>query len=376
MSYVVVAIWRRLTPPSGVDMAYVVAIWRLTRPSGVDMAYVVAIWRLRRRFLYPRPMLRSSLLALGLLLFAAPASAGDHEWAAGEIKLPIMTAYAEAVDAAIGKTLVKGPRHKKHGGEAHLLITATDGGSRASYVRGSLDAEQQTELEAWARKWILPVGEPGMALPVKVWWEKPGKDEKEKLKKGQEPTRPSPGMRYSVGFAAEVAGAVEASVVLTAAGLVFTSSERCVEEVADMRRPTMRASFWHLDVDGTGAVTAMPQDLYVPPPDPTTREGKRALAAMEEAAAAEAPAVEGAPEAPAVEAPKVEAPKFELPGGAAPPEKPEKPAEEEAEPTPPPREWTPLEVCVGAALTEARIRAPADGGATLVDHLPVLVRRP
>lgn len=327
-----------------------------------------------------RPLLLLVLPVLALLLplLPAPGHAGDHEWGAGEITLPALTAYAEAVDAAIGKTLVKGPRHKKHGAVAHLLITASDGGSRASYARGTLDPDQQTELEAWSRKWILPVGEPGMALPVKVWWDKPGKDEKEKLKKGEEPTKPAPGLRYHVGYDVEVSGSVEAGVVLTAAGLVFTSTDRCLDEVADMRRPAVRASFWHLEIDGTGRVEALPQDLWIPPPDPSTREGKRALAAMEEAAAAEAPAVEGAPEAPAVEAPKVEAPKFELPGGAKPPEKPEAPGagDAEVEPAPPPREWTPLEVCVGAALQEARVRAPADGGTTHVDHLPVLVRRP
>jgi len=332
-------------------------------------------------------MLRRSAPLLLLCLLAPAAHAGDgHEWAGGEVALPAMTAYADAVDAAIAKTLVKGPRHKKPGADARMMITASDGGSRATYVSGTLDAAQQTELEAWSRKWILPVGEPGMALPVRVWWEKPAKDEKEKLKKGEDPTKPSPGMRYSVGYEVGATGAVDADEVKRAAGLVFTSAARCPDEVADMRPPSVRATFWHLEIDAAGAVEPIPQDLWVAPPDPATKEGRRALAAMEEAAApevpgAEVPAVEGAPKiegpkiaAPKFEAPKApkaEAPKVEAPAG---PEAPELGAEE-GEAAPPAREWTPLEVCVGAALAESRVRAPAKPGVTHVDHLPVLVRR-
>ncbi len=319
--------------------------------------------------------LRSVLpLALVAALATAVAAAGPRQWAAGDASLPELDAYVEGVRTAVGKTLPRAPASKP-GAEVRLLVTASDGGSRAAIEESTLDPKLMPEMETWASKWILPVGEPGMAVPVRVWWEKPPKGyKKEKVPKGGTRTRPPPGLQFDVGWAPETHESPAAGEVLKAGRLVFTSGDACPDELADLRAGTWAVTRWHLDVGPDGAVEATPQDLYVPPPDPNTREGRRALAEME---AAEAPAVEAPEGAPAVEAPAApEAPKFEFPGGVKAPEKPAKEEEEEAEPEPPPREWTPLEQCLAARLAEARPRLPADGGATGVDDFPVLVRQP
>jgi hypothetical protein len=237
-------------------------------------------------------------------------------------------------------------------------------------VESNLDEKRLPDFETWISKWILPVGEPGMAVPVQVRWEKPARGEKkEKVAKGGTPTRPPVGLRYDVGYAVTVEGVVAADEVLRAERLVFSAEERCMEEVATLPQPGFSTTFWHLDIAADGVVTATPQDVYVPPPDPTTKAGKKALEAAGEGAG------EAGIEAP--ETPKPEAPKFELPGGLKAPEAPApEQAAAEAEPVEPPREWTAMELCVAPHLAEARVRLPAKTGITRVDGFPVVVRRP
>jgi hypothetical protein len=311
--------------------------------------------------------------ALALLFVAGTSTAGGvPEWAAAEIELSQVTTQVEGVRRAIDKTLPKAPAWKP-GPAAHLMIMSTDGGSRAEVISTTLiDDKQLPELTTWMSKWILPVGEPGMAVPVRVWWEKPARGEKkEKLKKGQEPTQPPPGLRIWVGYEVKVEGAVAADEVLRAVRLVFSAEQACPDDVAGMRIGTLSTTMWHLDVAGDGSILPVPQDVYVPPPILSAKEQK----ALEDAQAiggeaAGAAGIEG-PEAPA----PPEAPKFELPGGIKAPEKAEKEEEPEEEVVPP-REWTTMELCVAERLKTARIKPPADGKKTLVDDLPVVVRKP
>ncbi len=315
-------------------------------------------------------LLLFALLAPLALLPASPAVAGDAVWAAGEIELPALVAYQQEILRAIEKQAHRAPIWKK-GIEVELAVTASDGGSRATIVESNIDDKNLPEFETWVSKWILPVGEPGMAVPVHVRWVKPDKGEKkEKVPKGGTPTKPPPGLRWDVGYQVSVEGPVPADEVLRAERLVFTAGDAfCPDEVATLGRPGWAVTLWHLDLAADGAITATPQDLYVPPPDPTTKEGKKALEAAGEGAGA---AGIEAPEAPAAP----EAPKFELPGGLKAPEAPAKEEAEEEEPAEPPREWTPMEVCVAVHLAEARVKAPEDDGVTRVDSFPVVVRRP
>ena len=314
-------------------------------------------------------------LLASLALLPVPASGADGTvWSAGQIDLPLLDSGQRDILRAIEKTAHRAPIWKK-GVVADVLITASDGGSRATVVESNIDEAKLPEFETWISKWILPVGEPGMAVPVQVRWVKPDKGEKkEKVPKGGTPTKPPPGLRYDVGFAVSIDGPVTAEEVLRAERLVFTAGDGfCPDEVATLPRPGWGTTLWHLDIAVDGAITATPQDVYVPPPDPTTKEGKKALEAAGEGAGE---AGVEAPEMP--EAPKPEAPKFELPGGLKAPEAPEAPEagapEEEA--VEPPREWTPMELCVAPHLAEARVRLPDKAGITRVDGFPVVVRRP
>ena len=308
------------------------------------------------------------VLAALFLLPALPARGGDGAtWSAGQIDLPGLVAYQQEIVRAIDKTAHRAPAWKP-GVVADVLVTASDGGSRAVVVQSNIDEKRLPDFETWISKWILPVGEPGMAMPVQVRWVKPARGEKkEKVPKGGTPTKPPVGLRYDVGYSVTVEGVVGIDEVLRAERLVFSSEDRCPEQVATLSRPGWSTTLWHLDIAKDGAITATPQDVYVPPPDPTTKAGKKALEAAGEGAG------EAGIEAPEVAAP--EAPKLELPGGLKAPELPEK-KEPEAEPVEPPREWTAMELCVAPHLAEARVRLPAKTGITRVDGFPVVVRRP
>lgn len=311
-----------------------------------------------------------AFLPVLLLLPAGEAPARDPAaWAVGDVDLPTVEAFRQGVLEAVEKAAPRAPAWKP-GAEARLLVVASDAGARATLVDSTVDPKLLPELEEWTRRWILPVGEPGMAMPVRVRWDKPGSGEKkEKVPKGGTPTRPPPGLRVEVGYLVAATGPVAADEVVRAAGLVFSSEERCLSEVEAMRVGTLATMLWHMEIASDGAVRAIPQDLHVPPAEAGGKGGKQAADAAK-APKAEAPKME----APKMEAPKMEAPKtpkVEVPGGVAVPE-----AAGGAEAAAPPREWTALESCVAARLAESRVRTAPSSQATLLDDFPVVVRRP
>ena len=284
------------------------------------------------------------VLACVLSLLALPTSSDAARWAAGDQTLPELDRLVADVDKAIGKAAIRAPAHKK-GNELRAVVTCSEGGCRPVISTSTLSGEDLTTAQAWLKKWILPVTTPGLAVPVRVWWDKPRKGEKpEKLKPGMQPTRPPPGLYWSVGFTPSAQGPVALEEVLRAERLVFkAAAASCPDEVAQLKSGSGMTTFWHLDVTGAGAVTAVPQDLYVPPPDP--KEAKKAKAKEGAAGAAALLGVEAPAEAPAEEAAEAE----------------------------PPREWTALETCVAGMLAQARIKGGGGEEVTRVDDLPVSV---
>ena len=278
------------------------------------------------------------------LLLALPTSATAARWAVGDTSLPEHDSLAKAIDAAITKQAPRAPGLKP-GPELRLLVTCTDGGCSPEIVSTTLEGDDLEQTLAWTRRWILPVTTPGLAMGVRVWWEKPRRGEKkEKLKGDQQPTRPPPGLRWSVGFAPEAEGGLPLDEVLRAERLVFSSAAKvCAAEVEALPARWGSTTLWHLEIAESGSTQAIPQDQYVPPPDEKKAAAKKAGAAAGGAAAAlgiEAP--EGAPAVPADE---------EVAG-------------------PEPRELTELETCIAFKLTTARWKGT---GATSVDRLPVTV---
>ncbi|MCO4772141.1 MAG: hypothetical protein KDA24_19060 [Deltaproteobacteria bacterium] len=294
------------------------------------------------------------LLALLFCLVATPAFAGP-QWAVGDGSLPELDALASAIDKAITKAGPKAPAFKK-GPELRVLVTCTEAGCSPSVTQVSnIAPEQVQEVLTWARKWILPVTTPGLAMSVRVWWGKPRKGEKkEKLKAGQQPTKPPPGLYWSVGFEPSAVGPLPLDEVLRAERLVFSSAAQvCSAEVSAMRVGHGSTTLWHVDIAASGSIQATPQDQYVPPPDPKEQKKEQAAAAGAGAAGAfglEAPAVEAPEGAPAAELPAIGA------GGIA----------------IVPRELTALETCLQFKLATARYKGGGDGP-TSVDRLPVTV---
>ena len=289
------------------------------------------------------PVLRNAFVLLVLLCLAAPAHAA--RWAAGDQTLPELDRLVGDVEKAITKAAIRAPAHKK-GVEFQVTVVCSEGGCRPEVQSTTLEGEELAAAVAWSKKWILPVTTPGLAVPVRVWWDKPRKGEKkEKLKPGDQPTMPPPGLYWSVGFAPAAEGPIALEEVLRAERLVFkAAAASCPEETRALKSGSGKTLFWHLDVAGGGVITAGPQDLYVPPPDP--KEAKKAQAK------------EGAGGAAA------------LLGLEAPVEVPAEEAAAEAEP---PREWTPLETCVAGILATARVKGAGGDAVTRVDLLPVSV---
>ena len=109
-------------------------------------------------------LLLLALLGSLLLLPAVPATGDDGSvWAVGEIDLPLLVTYQQEILRAIEKTAHRAPAWKP-GVAAEVLITASEGGSRATLVQSNLDDKKRPDFETWISKWILPVGEPGMAV--------------------------------------------------------------------------------------------------------------------------------------------------------------------------------------------------------------------
>jgi hypothetical protein len=294
-------------------------------------------------------VLTALLVLAALVSFASPADAG--RWAAGDQTLPELDRLVADVEKAITKAAIRAPGHKP-GAEIKAVVVCSEGGCRPEIGSTSLEGEDLTVAATWLKKWILPVTTPGLAVPVRVWWDKPRKGEKkEKLKPGDQPTRPPPGLFWAVGFAPSATGPVALEEVLRAERLVFkAATASCPDEVGQLKSGSGTTQFWHLDVTGAGGITAVPQDLYVPPPDP--KELKKAKAKEAAGGAAGGAALLGleAPEAPV-----------------------EVPADEEAGEAEPPREWTPLETCVAAMLAGARVKSAGGDEVTRVDSLPVSV---
>ena len=277
-----------------------------------------------------------------LTTFALPAHAA--RWAAGDQTLPELDRLVADVEKAITKAAIRAPAHKK-GVEIRAVVTCSEGGCRPEIQSTTLEGDDLAAAVTWLKKWILPVTTPGLAIPVRVWWDKPRKGEKkEKLQPGQQPTRPPPGLYWSVGFTPSAEGPLALEEVLRAERLVFkAAAASCPDEVSALKMGSGMTGFWHLDVAGSGAVTAVPQDLYVPPPDP--KEAKKAQAKEGAAGAAALLGVEAPVAAEAEEAAEAE----------------------------PPREWTPLETCVAGILATARIKGAGGDAVTRVDNLPVSV---
>ncbi len=292
----------------------------------------------------------TALSFLAALLTFAPSAHGGR-WAAGDQTLPELDRLSADVGKAIDKAAIKAPGHKP-GAEIQAVVLCSVGGCRPEITSTTLSGDDLATASTWLKKWILPVTTPGLAVPVRVWWDKPRKGEKkEKLKDGDLPTRPPPGLFWSVGFAPASTGPVPLEEVLRAERLVFkAAAASCPDEVGQLKSGSGTTQFWHLDVAGTGAITAVPQDLYVPPPDP--KELKKEKAKEGAAAGAGAAALFG-----------VEAP--ESPVAV--------PAEADAGEALPPREWTPLETCVAGMLAGARVKGAGGAEVTRVDRLPVSV---
>jgi len=287
--------------------------------------------------------LTALLVLVALVSFAPPADAA--RWAAGDQTLPELDRLVADVEKAITKAAIKAPAHKK-GAEVLAVVVCSEGGCRPEISTSTLEGDDLAAAATWLKKWILPVTTPGLAVPVRVWWDKPRKGEKkEKLKPGEQPTRPPPGLFWAVGFAPAAAGPLALEEVLRAERLVFkAAAASCPDEVGQLKSGSGMTQFWHLDVTGAGGITAVPQDLYVPPPDPKKAKAKEAAGG-----AAAGAAMLG------LEAPV------------------EVPAEEEAGEAEPPREWTPLETCVAGMLAGARVKGAGGDEVTRVDNLPVSV---
>ena len=280
-------------------------------------------------------------LFLALLLVATPAHAA--RWAVGDSSLPEIDTLAGQVDAAITKAANRAPAFKK-GPEIRLLVTCTEGGCSPTVTSSQLLLpEQRDEVIAWAKRWILPVTTPGLAVAVRVWWDKPRKGEKkEKLKAGDVPTRPPPGLYWAVGFEPEGTGGLPLAEVLRAERLVFSSSAQvCTEELSKLRVGHGSTTLWHLDITATG-IQATPQDQYIAPVDPKDEKAKAAGGGAAAALGLEAP----------VEA--VAAP-IETGGRVV-----------------VPRELSELEQCLAFKLATARFKGASEQ-ATSVDRLPVTV---
>lgn len=289
-----------------------------------------------------------SILAV-LITFAPPVEAG--RWAAGDQTLPELDRLSADIEKAITKAAIKAPGHKP-GAEIQAIVVCTEGGCRPEIGSTTFTGDDLAAAATWLKKWILPVTTPGLAVPVRIWWDKPRKGEKkEKLKAGEQPTRPPPGLFWAVGFAPAATGPLALEEVLRAERLVFkAAAASCPDEVGALKSGSGMTQFWHLDVSGAGAITAVPQDLYVPPPDP--KELKKEKAKEGAAAGAGAAALFG-----------VEAPESPV----------EVPPEEEAGEALPPREWTPLETCVAGMLAGARVKGAGGEEVTRVDGMPVSV---
>jgi hypothetical protein len=333
------------------------------------------------------------LLVLPWILAGSPPP-GPVRWAVGDQGIEILAPFASQVGDAIKKVAAKAPAWKP-GAEVRVVVRTSEGGARPERTGGTELLEgQPAEIDGWLAKWLLPVVTPGLAVPVRLTWEKPGKGEKkEKVPPGGTPTQPPPGFRYQVGYAPAAAGALALDEVLRGVRLVFQSGDACEEELLDMPKGSARSGFWHLDVAADGAVNAIPQDLWVPPPP----EGK----GKKGGGGGDAKAPEAKAEAPKAEAPKAEAPKAEFGGFKAPEaKKPEMKAPEAKAPEAkkpevelpegkgggggaaggaagPARDWTPLETCIGKRLATARFKMPGKGGAaTQVDEVAVTAWRP
>jgi hypothetical protein len=293
------------------------------------------------------------LITLTLVGFGRPGSAEAARWAVGDGSLPELDALAKAVDAAITKAANRAPAFKK-GQEIRLLVTCTEGGcSPAISSVTMLTPAQIEEVLGWARRWILPVTTPGLAVAVRVWWDKPRKGEKkEKLKPGDVPTRPPPGLYWAMGFDPAAQGGLPLDEVLRPERLVFSSAAQvCSAEVGAMRVGHGSTTLWHVDITSGGTITATPQDQYVPPPDP--KQVKKDEAAAGAGAGAAALGLE-APKAPEG-TPAVEVPPLGVGGIPI-----------------VPRELTALEQCLSFKLATARFKGTATT-ATSVDRLPVTV---
>ena len=265
--------------------------------------------------------------------------------------MPELDGLAAAVDKAITKAAPKAPAFKK-GPEIRLLITCTEGGCSPSITATNMLSEQVDEVLAWSRKWILPVTTPGLAVAVRVWWDKPRKGEKkEKLKPGEIPTKPPPGLYWTLGFEPDAMGALALDEVLRAERLVFSSAAQvCTKEIAAMRVGHGSTTLWHVDIAASGSIQATPQDQYVPPPDPKKQK-------KDEAAASGGGALAGLGiEAPAeAEGAEVAVPLVGVGGIPV-----------------IPRELSELETCLAFKLGTARFKG-GDDGPTSVDRLPVTV---
>lgn len=287
-------------------------------------------------------------LALLLLLGAATATAAPR-WAVGDDTLPELDALASAIDKAIAKTTVKAPDFKK-GPSVRLLVSCTEGGCAPSVTKvDNITNEQVQEVLAWSRKWILPVTTPGLAMSVRVWWDKPRKGEKKrkKLKPGEQHTTPPPGLYWSVAFEPEATGALPLEEVLRAERLVFSSAAQvCSTELGKLRVGHGSTTLWHVDINAAGSIQATPQDQYVPPPDEKEEKAKAVGGGAADALGLEAP---------------------ESPVGV-PPEGALGVAGIEIVP----RELSELEKCLQFKIATARFKGGGDGP-TAVDRLPVTV---
>ena len=225
--------------------------------------------------------MRLQLLCLVFALTLSSPPAHAARWAVGDSSLPELDALAVAVDKAITKAATKAPAFKK-GLEVRLLIACTEGGCSPSITATNMVSEQVEEVLDWSSRWILPVTTPGLAVAVRVWWDKPRKGEKkEKLKPGESPTRPPPGLFWALGFEPSALGGLALEEVLRAERLVFSSAaEVCTEEVAALRAGHGSTTLWHVDIAASGAVQATPQDQYVPPVDPKQQKKDEAAAAV------------------------------------------------------------------------------------------------